>query len=77
MYQLRIGMKFYNFDSAKKAYLYYLDNFATKEEFKYYKKVSGRDLKDCADDEYLIGCMFDNVFNPLYHLYKVEKRENG
>ena len=77
MYQLRIGMKFYNFDSAKEAYLYYLNNFATKEDFEYYKKISEKDLKDCADDEKLIGCMFDNVFNPSHHIYEVGKRKDG
>lgn len=77
MYELRINNKFYSFDTVKEAYLYYLDNFATEEDFDYYKKIDGKDLRECFDNEALIGCIFDNVFSPSHHLYKVVKRKDG
>lgn len=77
MYELRINNKFYSFDTAKEAYLYYLDNFATEEDFDYYKKIDGKDLRECSNNEALIGCIFDNVFSSSHHLYKVVKRKDG
>ena len=81
MYELRINNKFYSFDTVKEAYLYYLDNFATENQpfvvTEPYKKIDGKDLRECSDNEALIGCIFDNVFSPSHHLYKVVKRKDG
>ena len=48
-----------------------------EEDFDYYKKIDGKDLRECSDNEALIGCIFDNVFSPSHHLYKVVKRKDG
>lgn len=76
-YEIWTGEKRYCFDTIKEAYLYYLKNFATKEDFDYYKECCGKSLEDIADDEELIGYAFDNVFNEYHHLYKVTMRNDG
>lgn len=76
-YELWVGKKVYHFNTAKEAYLYYLENFATKEDFEYYKECAKKDLKDIADNTKLIGMVFDNVFNEKHHIYKVYKRLDG
>lgn len=65
------------FNTAKEAYLYYLDNFATAEDDEYYVECCGSHLIDVADDIELIGCVFKNVFNANHHLYYVTRRPDG
>lgn len=77
-YELWLGKEgYYHFDTAKEAYLYYLERFATKEDFEYYKICAGKELKDIADDPELIGMVFENVFEDGHHIYKVVKRADG
>ena len=76
-YELWLGKEGYHFDTAKEAYLYYLDHFATKEDFEYYKICADKELKDIADDPELIGMVFENVFEDGHHIYKVVKRADG
>jgi hypothetical protein len=76
-YELWIEGAMYSFDTIKEAYLYYLEHFATKEDFEYYKQCAKRDLKDNADNPQLIVLMFENVFNEKHHLYRVVKRVDG
>lgn len=76
-YELWIGKVDYHFNTVKEAYLYYLEHFATKEDFEYYKECAGKDLKDIADNPELIGMVFENVFNEKHHLYKLIKRSDG
>lgn len=76
-YELRIGKEDYHFNTAKEAYLYYLEHFATKEDFEYYKQCSGKELKDIADNPELIGMVFENVFEDNHHIYKLVKRADG
>lgn len=76
-YELWLGKEGYHFNTMKEAYLYYIEHFATKEDFEYYKDCAGKDLKDIADNPELIGMVFENVFNEKYHLYKVIKRSDG
>lgn len=76
-YELRIGEVDYYFNTAKEAYLYYLEHFATKEEFEYYKQCSGKELKDIADSPELISMVFENVFEDNHRIYKVVKRADG
>lgn len=65
------------FNTAKEAYLYYLDNFATPEEDEYYVECCGKHLREVADNERVIGCVFRNVFNIKHHLYRVTRRHDG
>jgi len=76
-YELWLGKEGYHFDTAKEAYLYYLEHFATKEDFEYYKICADKELKDIADDPELIGMVFENVFEDGHHIYKVVKRADG
>jgi len=76
-YELMIGKSDYHFSTVKEAYLYYLEHFATKEEFEYYKQCSGKELKDIADNPELIGMVFENVFEDSHHIYKLAKRTDG
>lgn len=76
-YELRIGEVDYHFNTAKEVYLYYLEHFATKEEFEYYKQCSGKELKDIADSPELISMVFENVFEDNHRIYKVVKRADG
>lgn len=75
-YELWIEKEGYHFRTLKEAYVYYLKHFATKEDFEYYKDCAGKDLKDIADNDKLIGMVFENVFNQKHHVYKLQKR-NG
>lgn len=82
MYELWItddngNLNTYSFETVKEAYLYYLDNFATTDDFEYYKNCCGRDLRENVDDIHLIACMFDNLFNERHFIYKVEKNSVG
>lgn len=72
LYELWIDGKIIPFESSKEAYLYYLNNYATEEDFKYYKDCTNglKSLFDNADDEKLIRMMFDNVFNSKHYIYK-------
>ena len=76
-YELWVGKEIYHFDTAKEAYLYYLEHFATKEDFEYYKDCSGKNLREIADNPKLIGMVFENVFEVDHHIYKVVKRADG
>jgi hypothetical protein len=76
-YELWLDKEGYHFDTVKEAYLYYLDHFATKEDFEYYKECANKDLREIADDINLIGMMFENVFNEKHHIYKLCKRSDG
>ena len=76
-YELWIGKADYHFNTAKEAYLYYLEHFDTKEDFEYYKQCSDKELKDIADNTKLIGMVFENVFENNRHIYKVVKRADG
>ena len=76
-YEIWIDKNIYRFDTIKEAYLYYLNNFATKKDFKYYKKCANKDLKDIVDNAELISLVFDNVFNQKHHIYQVFDREDG
>ena len=76
-YEIWVGKDTYRFDTAKEAYLYYLDHFATKEDFEYYKDCAKKDLRDIADNTNLIGLVFDNVFNEKHHIFQVLEREDG
>ena len=76
-YELWIDKEKFFFESAKEAYLYYLFRFATKEDFDYYRDCAKKELKDIADDEQLIGMVFDNVFDEKHHIYKAYKRSDG
>ena len=67
----------YVFNNSKEAYLYYLKNYATQEDFEYYKECCNKNLYDIADDENLIASVFRNVFNLKHHLYFVTKNKNG
>lgn len=76
-YELWIDKAGFHFDTIKEAYLYYLEHFASKEDFEYYKECSGKDLKEIADNPLLIGMVFENVFPEKHHLYKVIKAKDG
>jgi len=76
-YEFWLDKEGYHFDTVKEAYLYYIEHFATKEDFEYYKDCAGKDLKDIADNPELIGMVFENVFNEKHHLYKLIKRTDG
>lgn len=65
------------FNTAKEAYLYYLDNFATPEEDEYYFSCCGQHLVEIADNNRLIGCVFRNVFNEQHRLYFVSRNYDG
>lgn len=67
----------YSFTSGKEAYLYYLDNYATQEDFEYYNECSGKSLYDIADNDKLIASMFRNVFDEKHHLYIIVKNKEG
>ena len=75
-YEIWIDKNFYHFDTAQEAYNFYLDYFATKQDFKYYKEICGKDLRE-INSEKDIKNIFDNVFNPRQHIYKVFQREDG
>ena len=76
-YELRIEDNSYFFHTAKEAYLYYLKNFATEEDYEYYRNCANRELEDIADNERLIGMVFENVFNDKHHIYKQYVREDS
>lgn len=78
-YEIFTPLGFEHFDTAKEAYIYYLDHFATPEDFDYYKECTKgkRTLRDNANDVQLIQMMFDNVFYEKHHIFKVERRADG
>jgi len=73
-YEIWIGKRIIPFPSAKEAYLYYLNNFATKEDFEYYRECAKKELTDVSEER-IIGMIFENVFNEKHHIYKVKQQD--
>lgn len=67
----------YVFDSVKDAYLFYLNTYATSDDFKYYSDCCGKSLYDIADNNNLIASAFRNVFGLKHFLYAVTTDDLG
>lgn len=65
MYRINIrvdgAFKYYDFPSVDEAYSFYLSNYATTDDYTYYKNCCGVDLKDVTRAD-IKDMIFRNVF---------------
>ena len=65
MYRVNVKIndtfKYFDFPSVNEAYQFYLDHYATTEDYNYYKECCGVDLKDVTRAD-IKDMIFRNVF---------------
>lgn len=54
----------YEFPTVEEAYNFYLENYATEEDFNYYKGVCGRSIYEVTDPD-MMEALFRNVFEDV------------
>lgn len=70
MFNVKINGNFisHKFPTIQEAYNFYLDNYAIKEDYEYYKNLCGLSIYEITNPK-IMECIFINVFEYVVAFY--------